>query len=299
MPPRTRDRAADAGGLNRFAHQGQVRRSRCHSPVGDRPPTTIRGGGGGGRPGAPDIAGTGFLPDSSVHRALDRCSLGLLRRRDRGPGMGVVINPRGTGGAGKTEFARRILAEYGWRKDGQVEPIHRDMRRWPIGYRLRHPLGRRPLVVLGHYERTSGGCDTFSARDGGLDEAFRLADAWASAGHDVLIEGSALSAEHERSASLARRHTLHVVRLATPPEQAARNLVARWRARRDRRSLVAGGPWRPSATPSRTPAAGCGTSPRSRTWSSMPRSAGGVRCWACHSWRADPARPPLPPADPE
>jgi hypothetical protein len=154
--------------------------------------------------------------------------------------MGVVINPRGTGGAGKTEFARRILAEYGWRKDGQVEPIHRDMRRWPIGYRLRHPLGRRPLVVLGHYERTSGGCDTFSARDGGLDEAFRLADAWASAGHDVLLEGSALSAEHERSASLARRHALHVLRLATPPEQAARNLVARWRARRDRRSLVAG-----------------------------------------------------------
>jgi hypothetical protein len=93
--------------------------------------------------------------------------------------------------------------------------------------------------VLGHYERTSGGCDTISATDGGLDEVFRLADAWASAGHDVLFEGSAVSAEHERSVALARRHALHVLRLATPPEQAARNLVARRRARRDSWPLVA------------------------------------------------------------
>jgi hypothetical protein len=154
--------------------------------------------------------------------------------------MGVVVNPRGTSGAGKTEFARRIMADYGWGSDGQVEPIHREGRRWPIGYRLGHPLGRRPLVVLGHYERTSGGCDTFSARDGGLDEAFRLADAWASAGHDVLFEGSGLSAEHERSAWLARRHALHVLCLTTPPEQAARNLVTRWRARGDSWPSVAG-----------------------------------------------------------
>jgi hypothetical protein len=153
--------------------------------------------------------------------------------------MGVIVNPRGTSGAGKTEFARRIMADYSSGGDGRVEPIHREGRRWPIGYRLRHPLGRRPLIVLGHYERTSGGCDTFSARDGGLNEAFRLADAWAADGHDVLFEGSTLSAEHERSAWLARRHALHVLRLATPPERAARNLVAGRRARRDGWPLVA------------------------------------------------------------
>jgi hypothetical protein len=153
--------------------------------------------------------------------------------------MGVIVNPRGTSGAGKTEFARRIMADYAAAADGQVEPIHRAGRRWPIGYRLGHPRGRRPLVVLGHYERTSGGCDTFSASDGGLDEAFRLADAWAAAGHDVLFEGAALSAEHERSALLARRHALHVLRLTTPPEQAARNLVARRRGRKDSWPVVA------------------------------------------------------------
>jgi len=58
--------------------------------------------------------------------------------------------------------------------------------------------------VLGHYERTSGGLDTISAADGGLDEIFRLADIWATAGHDVLLEGAAWSTEYRRSAILAR-----------------------------------------------------------------------------------------------
>jgi len=163
------------------------------------------------------------------------------RRKQKGSGVGLIINPRGTNGSGKTEFVRRILADYGWGESDRGEPIHRVGRGRPIGYRLRHPLGRRPLVVLGHYERISGGCDTISAKDGGLDEAFRLADAWAAAGHDVLFEGSTLSAEHERSASLAHRHTLHILCLATPPGQAARNLVARRRTRRDSWPLVARG----------------------------------------------------------
>jgi hypothetical protein len=55
----------------------------------------------------------------------------------------------------------------------------------------------------------------------------------------VLFEGAVLSAEHDRSALLARRHALHVLRLVTAPEQAARNLVARRRGRRDSWPLVA------------------------------------------------------------
>jgi hypothetical protein len=34
--------------------------------------------------------------------------------------LGLIINPRGTGGSGKTEHARRILAEY-----SDAEPIFR------------------------------------------------------------------------------------------------------------------------------------------------------------------------------
>jgi predicted kinase len=71
-----------------------------------------------------------------------------------------------------------------------------------------------------------------------LDEILRLADHWAAAGHDVLLEGSAWSAEHRRSALLAKRHQLHVLHLTTPPEEAARNLVARRRARRSSWPLI-------------------------------------------------------------
>jgi hypothetical protein len=152
-------------------------------------------------------------------------------------GVGVIVNPRGTSGAGKTELVRRIMEDYGW---GRAEPIRREGRERPIGYRLPHPLGGPPLAVLGHYEATCGGCDTIPARDGGLDEVFRLADQCASSGHAVLLEGLLLSAEHRRSAALARRHALYVLRLDTPPERCVRNLMARWHARGDLRSLVAG-----------------------------------------------------------
>jgi len=146
----------------------------------------------------------------------------------------MIVNPRGTGGSGKTEFVRRIIARYSPEGFASAEPIHRPGRERPIAYRLRHPTGGPPLVVLGHYERTSGGCDTIRVADGGLGEIFRLADAWAAAGHDVLLEGAAWSVEHRRSAALTAKHSLHVLVLATPPEQAVRNLAARRRAPRAR-----------------------------------------------------------------
>jgi hypothetical protein len=160
--------------------------------------------------------------------------------------MGIIINPRGTSGSGKTELVRRILAQYGWQRSadgagaGGLEPVYRAGRSRPLGYRLEHPLGGRPLAVLGHYEVTSGGCDTIRAADGGLDEIMRRAADYAATGHDVLIEGQRLSSEYERSAELARSHRLHVLRLTTPLEQCARNLVWRRRARRDTWPSVAG-----------------------------------------------------------
>jgi hypothetical protein len=138
--------------------------------------------------------------------------------------MGVIINPRGTSGAGKTELARRIMALY-----GDVEPIHRAGRIRPIWYRLQHPRGGRPLAVLGHYEVTSGGCDTIGARD----DVFQLASDCAVSGHDVLLEGLTISGEHERSTQLAQAHELHILHLSTPLDRCIRNVIARRRARRD------------------------------------------------------------------
>ena len=159
--------------------------------------------------------------------------------------MGVIINPRGTSGSGKTELVRRILAQYGWRWSAEsgsavsLEPVYREGRRRPLGYRLRHPLRGRPLAVVGHYEVTSGGCDTIRAADGGLEEVMRWAADHAARDHDVLMEGRRLSSEYERSAELARSHRLHILRLATPLEQCARNLVWRRRVRKDTWPLLA------------------------------------------------------------
>ena len=162
----------------------------------------------------------------------------------------MIINPRGTSGSGKTELVRRLLAQYGWQRGARFEgagpkPIHRAGRCRPLGYRLGHPLGGRPLAVLGHYEVTSGGCDTNRAADGGLEESMRGAADYAATGHDVLIEGQRLSSEHERSAALARSHGLHILRLTTPLDQCARNLVWRRRSRRTP-GLPSRGLWRPS-----------------------------------------------------
>src|SRR4051812_11105366 len=88
---------------------------------------------------------------------------------------------------------------------GGSEPraIMRQGRRRPIGWRLTHPDGGRPLCVAGDYQGTTGGTDTIPLVDGGLDGAFALAGAEASAGHDVLLEGYDLSGEYDRTLALA------------------------------------------------------------------------------------------------
>ncbi len=151
--------------------------------------------------------------------------------------MALVINPRGTGGAGKTWLVQEVMAAA--RRMGAVaEPLHREGRQRPIGWRFDFPGGRRPLAVLGHYEATRGGTDTIPLTDGGLDEAFRLAHALSRDGHDVLMEGYQLSGEVERTAALARAQRaradkLHVLWLDVPLENCIRNVITRRRAGRD------------------------------------------------------------------
>ncbi|TCZ63527.1 hypothetical protein [Roseicella aquatilis] len=141
--------------------------------------------------------------------------------------MGLILNPRGAGGAGKTALVRRLMAAY-----GPATPLHRPGRTRPAGYCLPHPAGGRPLIVLGAYEASRGGCDTIPLRDGGLAEALQLAGHLAATGHDVILEGRALSREQDATAALAAAHLLHVLALATPPEACARALAARHRAPR-------------------------------------------------------------------
>ncbi|HYH20964.1 MAG TPA: hypothetical protein VD995_20345 [Azospirillum sp.] len=144
--------------------------------------------------------------------------------------MGIVINPRGTAGSGKTEFVRRLLAAYGWPSGGGVEPLYLGARARPVACRLLHPFGGRPLVVLGEYRGCRGGCDTIGRREGGLAGALRLAGDLSAAGHDVVLEGLVLSCEHRLTEDFARRHPLHVLLLDTPVDRSVRNLAARRRA---------------------------------------------------------------------
>ena len=151
--------------------------------------------------------------------------------------MGLVINPRGTGGAGKTWLVQEVMAA-ARRMDAVAEPLHREGRQRPIGWRFVYPGSQRPLAVVGHYEATRGGTDTIPLTDGGLDEAFRLADALSRDGHDVLMEGYQLSGEVERTAALAcaqraRGTKLHLLWLEVPLERCIRNVMARRRAGRD------------------------------------------------------------------
>ena len=151
--------------------------------------------------------------------------------------MGLVINPRGTAGAGKTWLVREVMAA-SLRSGAVATPLHRANRLRPIGCRLARPWSGRSVAVIGHYDGIRGGTDTIPLKDGGLDEAFRLADVLARDGDDVLMEGYQLSGEMERTAALAhaqrlRGHKLHVLWLDVPLERCVRNVMARRRAGRD------------------------------------------------------------------
>ena len=76
--------------------------------------------------------------------------------------MGIIVNPRGAGGSGKTTLVRRVMAAY-----RDPAPILRPGRARPIGFRLAHPGYGHPLAIIGAYGATRGGCDTIPARDGG------------------------------------------------------------------------------------------------------------------------------------
>ena len=148
--------------------------------------------------------------------------------------LGLVINPRGTSGAGKTWLVREVMTTYR-RVGSQPTPIMRANRIRPIGWRLDHPSGGRTLSVIGDYGTSRGGLDTIPLRDGGMEEAFRLASAAASDGDDVLLEGYQLCGEHDRTVALAKAQRargkgLHVLCLNVPLSQCVQNVVARRRA---------------------------------------------------------------------
>jgi thymidylate kinase len=140
----------------------------------------------------------------------------------------VIINIRGTSGAGKSHLVRSVMARYLNRKAVTVE-----RRRQPLFYRLSDPSSPRPLMVLGHYETACGGCDTIKT----VDEVYRLVRQGIGEAHNVLFEGIMVQDDVTRMVELANSgvDTVRVIFLTTPVEECLRAVQERRDARGDTR----------------------------------------------------------------
>lgn len=141
----------------------------------------------------------------------------------------MIVNIRGTGGAGKSTLVRAVMSYYPVKK-----PEHLEKRKQPIGYTLTHPHGGRSLYVPGHYETPCGGCDTIK----GLDTIFGYVREANAKGMDVLFEGMLLCSDTKRVMELSRQTgNTTIISLTTPIDQCCENIRKRREARGDEREL--------------------------------------------------------------
>lgn len=140
----------------------------------------------------------------------------------------MIVNIRGTGGAGKSTIVRMLKA-----KCSTCLPEYQEGRARPIGYRCgRH--GQPPLYIVGHYETPAGGADTIKTPD----EVYAIIRTQATAGADVVFEGIITQDDVNRCAALAREFPLKVVALDVPLEVCLASINARRQERQDRRAAV-------------------------------------------------------------
>jgi predicted kinase len=135
----------------------------------------------------------------------------------------MIISLRGTSGAGKSHLARSIFEQYQTHREIGAEGRHRPLYTLH-GRLLPDGIGRRTLMVPGHYLIANGGIDTLST----LDEAYGLAR-WANGlGHDVLMEGKCMSDGAARIVERARAGAdARVVHINTPLEECVASVRAR------------------------------------------------------------------------
>jgi hypothetical protein len=133
----------------------------------------------------------------------------------------VIINIRGTSGAGKSHLVRlamqlgRCRPWFDGENDGRGDLLGP---REQVGYVLSAPIG--PVAILGRYDVPSGGCDDLMKRGGGYtrDQMYELIRSQAD-GYHVLYEGL-LIAEVNRLVALQRDgHQVKVLHLCPPIEE--------------------------------------------------------------------------------
>lgn len=138
----------------------------------------------------------------------------------------MIVQIRGTSGAGKSHIVRAIMAQFQDRQE-----VFREGRKQPIYYILGN--GIRPLVVPGHYNRPCGGCDTIKTNE----ETFGIVMDADAQGRDVLFEGiMAQDAALSWMEPLKDRPHL-IVGLTTPIEECLAGIQQRRDGRGDTRPL--------------------------------------------------------------
>lgn len=151
----------------------------------------------------------------------------------------MIINIRGTGGSGKSTVVRRIMELY-----PKKEPIFIQGRRQPLRYDLYpnaeeplwSPTGPLPLVVPGHYETPTGGCDTLKS----IEDVYQILYFTVQREMNAIFEGIISQDDVTRAVALSKRvgrENFLVITLTTPLAECLKGIQARRDARGDARPL--------------------------------------------------------------
>jgi hypothetical protein len=128
----------------------------------------------------------------------------------------MILQIRGPNGSGKSTIVQEII-----KRATVVLPRFTIGRKKPIGYHLN--FSPMPVIVMGHYEIQTGGCDTIQK----MDDVYEFARNWNTEGH-VLMEGIMLSGERLRAIQLHKDgFELKVVALNTPLDECLENVKKR------------------------------------------------------------------------
>lgn len=148
----------------------------------------------------------------------------------------MIINVRGTSGAGKTYLVKSIMAlstdVSEWRDmDNAPEGLFGSPTRRPMGYQIKSPSGR--CIVIGNYHGVQcGGCDQLMKEPWCLnrDETYALIGAAAKTAH-VLYEGLLISEVHRCAALAKTGFDVRVVHINEPLDVCLSAVNARRAAR--------------------------------------------------------------------
>lgn len=141
----------------------------------------------------------------------------------------MILNIRGTGGAGKSFIARAVMSKY-----DVCEPYNTDppTRKRPLGYICRtesHP----DLFVLGHYETACGGGDTIKTPT----LVYEMVDDWAARGYNVMFEGIISQDDVRRTVELHRKHPIKIIALRHPLAECLQAIADRRAVKGDARPV--------------------------------------------------------------